>query len=169
MTASSDFDQSTIETSTEESFEVSALDGTNAGLDSNDGADDPNEQLSAGDSLLDRGLDDPLDEGYSPPDYEPRTKVPTPAEEAEGLSIDELLAAEEPDVDVIAAAQDAAEIEALEVGDQRAGRLVDYGDDGFSDTEKAMIAEDYGYSGGAASAEEAAMHIFDPDGRDENF
>jgi hypothetical protein len=152
---------------TEESVEVSAQDGTNAELDSNDGAEDTNEQLTEGDSLIDRGLEDPLDEGYSPPDYEPSTKIPTQSEEAEGLSLDELLAAEEPDVDVLAAAQDSAEVEALELGGQRAGRLVDWNDDGFSDREKRMIAEDSGYAGGAASAEEAAMHIFDPDGSDE--
>ncbi len=93
-----------------------------------------------------------------------RTKIPTEAEEAEGLSLDELLAAEEPDVDVLAERQDQQEVEALEVGDQRAGRLVDTGDDGFNDTEKAMIAEDDGIAGGGASAEEAAMHIFDPEG-----
>lgn len=154
----------TESSTTQESSDVSALDGTNAELDSNDGADSPNEQLTAEDSLIDRGVADPLDEGYSPPDYEPRVKVPTEAEEAAGLSLGELLAAEEPDVDVLAAREDAAEVEALELGGTRAGRLVDYGDDGFADTEKGLVAEDHGYSGGAASAEEAAMHIFDPDG-----
>ncbi len=147
---------------TEESVEVSAQDGTNPDLDSNDGAEDQNEQLTQGDTLMDRGLADPLDEGYSPPDYEPRTKIPTEAEEAAGLSLDELLAAEEPDVDVLAAARDDAEIEALEVGDERAGRLVDT-DGGYGDTEKSLIATDFGFAGGAASAEEAAMHVFDPD------
>ncbi len=150
----------------EENFEVSAQDGTNPELDSNDGAEDPNEQYTEGDTLIDRGLQDPLDEGYSPPDYEPKTKIPTESEEHEGLSLDELLAAEEPDVDVLAERTDSAEVEALELGDERAGRLVDLGDDGFTDTEKSMIAEDDGFAGGAASAEEAAMHVFDPDGSD---
>ena len=150
-----------------EDANVAALDGTNPELDSNDGGEGPNEQLSAGDSLIDRGLEDPLDEGYSPPDYEPRTKIPTPAEEAEGLSIDELLAAEEPDVDVLAERADETEEEALELGDERAGRLVDYGEEGFGDTANDVFAEDRGYSGGGASAEEAAMHIFDPDGNND--
>ncbi|MEP6981874.1 MAG: DUF5709 domain-containing protein [Nakamurella sp.] len=150
----------------EESFEVSAQDGTNPELDSNDGAEDPNEQYTEGDTLIDRGLQDPLDEGYSPPDYEPKTKIPTEAEEHEGLSLDELLAAEEPDVVVVAERDDLSEVEALELGDERAGRLVDVGDDGFADTEKDLIAEDDGFAGGAASAEEAAMHIFDPEGSD---
>ena len=147
---------------------MSAQDGTNPSLDSNDGAEDTNEQLTEGDSLLSRGLEDPLDEGYSPPDYEPSTKVPTAAEEAEGLSLDELLAAEEPDVFELAEARDYAEVEAIEVGDVRAGRLVEPGDDGMGgDTEKDLVAEDDGYAGGAATAEEAAMHIFDPDGSDQ--
>jgi hypothetical protein len=155
---------------TEESVEVSSLDGTNADLDSNDGAEDPNEQLTEGDSLLDGGSDTDLDRGYSPPDYEPRIKVPTPAEEVEGLSWEERLAEELPDVDVLAEQEDTTEVEALEVGDQRAGRLVDYGDEGFGrDHEKAMLAEDHGFAGGGATAEEAAMHVFDPEGRDTAF
>lgn len=145
------------------------LDGTNPDLDSNDGADDPNEQLSASDSLVDRGLADPLDEGYSPPDYEPKVKVPTEWEEHQGLSLDELLAAEEPDVDVLAADEDDAEVEAYELGDRRAGRIADRDGDGYGDDEKDLVGVDYGYSGGGASAEEAAMHIFDPDGDDSRY
>ena len=46
-----------------------------------------------------------------------------------------------------------------EVGDARAGRLVDP-DEGLSeDREKDLIGEDVGIDAGAASAEEAAMHI----------
>lgn len=147
----------------EESFEIDDAGDTNRA----DGSGDSDtEQLSAQDTLLDRGLEDPLDEGYSPPDHEPNTKIPTEAEEHEGLSLDELLAAEMPDVDVLAAAQDNSEVEALEVGDARAGRLVDSGAGSYEDNEKALIGEDVGFSGGAASAEEAAMHIFDPDGSD---
>lgn len=146
----------------EEAVEVSAQDGTNPNLDSNNGAEDPNEQLTVGDTLMDRGLADPLDEGYSPPDYDPHTDIPTPAEEAAGVSHDEWLRGEEPDVSEIAERRDRAEVEALEVGDERAGRLTDRGD-GLGDSEKALIADDEGYAGGAASAEEAAMHIFDPD------
>ncbi|WP_157970559.1 DUF5709 domain-containing protein [Nakamurella deserti] len=149
-----------------ESFEVGTLDGTNPELSSNDGGEDSFEQSVEGDPVYDMTQDQVLDQGYSPPDYEPKTKVPTEAEEAEGLSLDELLAAEEPDVDVLAERQDQQEVEALEVGDERAGRLVDIGDDGFTDTEKAMIAEDDGIAGGGATAEEAAMHVFDPEGTD---
>lgn len=147
-----------------ESFEVSEQDGS-AG--SNDGGESSNEQLTEGDTLLDRGLEDPLDEGYSPPDYEPRTRIPTEAEEAEGLSLEDLLSAETPDVDELARLQDEQEVDALEVGSARAGRLVDSGEGAYEDNEKALLATDVGFSGGAASAEEAAMHVFDPDGQDE--
>ena len=48
-----------------------------------------------------------------------------------------------------------------EVGRVRAGRLV-APDMGFGeDTEAELVAEDVGISGGAASAEEAAIHIID--------
>jgi hypothetical protein len=48
-----------------------------------------------------------------------------------------------------------------EVGRVRAGRLV-APDMGFGgDTEAELVAEDVGITGGAASAEEAAIHIID--------
>ena len=48
-----------------------------------------------------------------------------------------------------------------EVGRLRAGRLV-APDRGYGeDTEAELVAEDVGISGGAASAEEAAIHIID--------
>ncbi len=147
----------------EESFEIDDAGDTNRA----DGSGEPDtEQLTAGDTLLDRGLADPRDEGYSPPDYEPNTKIPTESEEHDGLSLDELLAAETPDVDELAADEDDSEVEALELGGERAGRLVDSGEGSYEDNEKALIGEDVGFSGGAASAEEAAMHIFDPNGTD---
>ena len=149
-----------------ESFEIGVLDGTNPGMTDDHGGEDSFEQVVEGDPFYDPSDDAVLDQGFNPPDRPTKVNVPTPAEDAEGLSLDELLAAEEPDVDVLAEEQDAAEVEALEVGDERAGRLVDTGDDGFTDTEKAMIAEDEGIAGGGASAEEAAMHVFDPNGSD---
>lgn len=148
------------------SFEIGVMDGTNPGMTDEHGGGDSFEQDIEGDPVYDPTSDQVLDQGFNPPDRPTKLDVPTPAEEAEGLSLDALLAAEEPDVDVLAERQDELEVEALEVGDERAGRLVDVGDDGFSDTEKAMIAEDDGIAGGAASAEEAAMHIFDPEGTD---
>jgi hypothetical protein len=50
-----------------------------------------------------------------------------------------------------------------EVGEFRAGRLVDPDEGLGEDTEKDLIADDVGIDGGAAGAEEAAMHIVDPD------
>jgi hypothetical protein len=128
-----------------------------SGSDENDGVA---EQLSVEDSLLDTRIDDVLDEGYSPPDREPSVHVPTEAEEERGESLDELLSAEVPDVWV----EDEANLfdeSGDEVGGLRAGRLVGIGSDGFSDTEKDLLAGDVGIDGAGASAEEAAMHVID--------
>jgi hypothetical protein len=48
-----------------------------------------------------------------------------------------------------------------EVGEARAGRLVDPDEGLGEDTEKDLVARDVGIDAGAASAEEAAMHIVD--------
>lgn len=142
-------------------------------------------QLDPADTLIDRGVSDPLDEGYSPPDREPHVRIPTLEEEAEGERLDDYLAAELPDVgagdpDRPAGGRD-AEGERVwpedhERGDERiagpggrrAGRLVHPDDSGFGHTSDDMTAGDVGIDGGAASAEEAAMHVFDPDYDDED-
>jgi hypothetical protein len=133
-------------------------------------------QLSAADTLEDRGLDDALDEGYSPPE-KPRGVTAfgvTPAEEIQGESLDQRLTQEEPDdadetAEVMSEddrydADEAGEFfDENEVGDERAGRLV-APDEGFgTDYDKDEIGEDVGIDGGAASAEEAAVHIVDPE------
>ena len=59
------------------------------------------DQLQPQDTLDDRGVDDVLDEGISPPD-KPRgstAKGVTDREQLEGETIDDRLAQEEPDVD----------------------------------------------------------------------
>lgn len=127
-------------------------------------------QLQPEDTLIDRGMDDILDEGYSPPERPYGRGAFGPSE-----TMDEILAEEEPDpasrVDVLLdeAEQQRSddserETEFLgrgEVGSARAGRLV-APDLGFGeDSEAELVAEDVGISGGAASAEEAAMHIID--------
>ncbi len=56
-----------------------------------------------------------------------------------------------------------------EVGDARAGRLVDADGGGLFDTEKDLIASDVGIDGAVASAEEAAMHVVDLDEADANL
>ena len=132
-------------------------------------AEDDN-QLQPEDTLIDRGIDDALDEGYSPPERPYGRGAYGPSE-----SIDQQLAEEEQDplsrignpldTDEQQRSDEAErEIEfpqRREVGRVRAGRLV-APDRGFGeDTEAELVAEDVGISGGAASAEEAAIHIID--------
>lgn len=52
-----------------------------------------------------------------------------------------------------------------QVGDARAGRLVEYDQGAHTDTEKDNVALDVGVAGGSASAEEAAVHIVEEDER----
>ena len=129
----------------------------------NEAADDVSVQLDSGDTLLDRGLVDPLDEGYSPPDREPSVGVPTESEEEEGLSLDQLLSAEEPDVGAGERSNLFSEY-GDEVGDLRAGRLVDGDEGAYIDTDRDLWAGDIGIDGAGASAEEAAVHVIDLEG-----
>ncbi|BBX61761.1 hypothetical protein MSAS_09350 [Mycobacterium saskatchewanense] len=132
---------------------------------------DDDNQLQPEDTLIDRGLDDVLDEGYSPPERPYGRGAFGPSE-----SMDQILAEEEPDpASRINVVLDEAErqrsdaferefefpAERREVGGVRAGRLV-APDHGFGeDVDEELVAEDVGISGGAASAEEAAVHIID--------
>ena len=125
-------------------------------------------QLQPEDTLVDRGVDDILDEGISPPERPvARTNLDHPGKE----TLDELLAEEEPDpisrignvLDELNGVQpDEPEYpEDDEGGRRRSGRLV-APDEGFGeDDESELIAEDVGIDGGAASAEEAAMHVIE--------
>ena len=135
-----------------------------------DDSRDDDDQLQPEDTLIDRGVDDVLDEGYSPPER-------PYGRDAYGSSetMDQLLAEEEPDpasrLNVVLdddelQRSDESERETefpewREVGRGRAGRLVARGGGVSDDDESDVIAEDVGISGGAASAEEAAMHIID--------
>lgn len=125
-------------------------------------------QLQPEDTLVDRGVDDILDEGISPPERPyARTNLDHPGPE----SLDELLAEEEPDplsrlgnvLDELNGADDSDSESEFdeddEVGRARSGRLV-APDAGFGeDDESELFASDVGIDGGAASAEEAAMHV----------
>jgi hypothetical protein len=114
---------------------------------------DDDDQLTQEDTLIDRGVDDLLDEGYSPPD---RWREPRDHE-----TLDELLAEEEPDPAMRLDESDYVDEQAGddEVGDRRSGRLV-APDAGFGvDDEAELLGTDVGIDGGAASAEEAAVHI----------
>jgi hypothetical protein len=126
--------------------------------------------LDPEDTLVDRGVDSPLDEGYSPPERSlgaERYGV-TAAEQRAGESLDQRLAEEEPDIaeiwgDGIGDSDDDGEPVDPEAGEYRSGRLLSHdagvplapGDDAD------LWAEDVGIDGGAASAEEAAMHVVD--------
>ncbi|MEV4758623.1 DUF5709 domain-containing protein [Micromonospora sp. NPDC049559] len=124
-------------------------------------------QLAAGDTLDDRGLDDALDEGYSPPErYRGVTAFGVTAEEAlRGETLDERIRQEVPDQALPRdeTLSESGEFYAADqVGDRRAGRLI-APDEGFGeDTEADSVGYDVGIDGGAASAEEAAMHIVEP-------
>ncbi|MFC6154103.1 DUF5709 domain-containing protein [Nocardioides yefusunii] len=135
--------------------------------------DEENQPHGDGDSQVgDRGLKDPLEEGYSPPE---KWSVAqgfgnTPAEALQGESLEQRMAQEEPEPDPYAAAEAAEDLDLEpvddgEVGDERSGRLADRGE-GASH----VLGEDVGIDGAGASAEEAAMHvvhdIVDPDDLD---
>jgi len=132
-------------------------------------AEDDN-QLQPEDTLIDRGVDDILDEGYSPPErpyghgafgssetmdqmlaeevQDPASRMNTPLDEGDQQRSDE-------------AERETEFPQRGEIGRVRAGRLV-APDRGFGeDAEAELVADDVGISGGAASAEEAAVHIID--------
>ncbi len=128
--------------------------------------DDETQPQGEGDSLSDdRGLAEPMDEGYSPPE---KWSVAegygnTPLEEELGETLDQRVAQEVPEPDPYEqAATEAANVSG-EVGEQRAGRLVAEDEGAHTDTEKDLVAEDVGIDGAAASAEEAAVHVVDED------
>lgn len=111
---------------------------------------DPIENLTGDDP------DEDEETSYSPPDYRPsNTRYGiTDLEQAEGESLDQRLAEEEPDVD-----PDAETDEDFSAEDRRAGRLVAPDEGAHADEEKDEVAFDVGPAGYASSAEEAAVHI----------
>jgi hypothetical protein len=128
--------------------------------------DDEDQPQGDGDSLVsDRGLAEPLDEGYSPPE---KWSVAegygnTPYEEETGETLDMRIAQEEPEPDPYEQAALESEDVGGEVGTERAGRLVDEDQGLGPDEEKDLVGEDVGIDGAAASAEEAAVHVIDDD------
>jgi hypothetical protein len=125
--------------------------------------------------------EDPLDRGVAPPERwsaAMRTGSAAGRQEA-GEPLDELLAEEEPDTTLDAAGEvpedrdDDADAEEYLDGlllddgpDPRAGRLVAEDEGAHPDEEKDLIAHDAGIDGGAASAEEAAVHVVEDDDTD---
>ncbi|BAH50104.1 DUF5709 domain-containing protein [Rhodococcus opacus] len=123
---------------------------------------DEEDQLQPEDTLVDRGVDDVLDEGYSPPEKPLGLDAfgTTAAEQREGETLDQRLAEEEPDP-AFEEDDDAEILDDNEVGRQRSGRLLAEDEGSGADEEKDLVASDIGIDGGAASAEEAAVHIVD--------
>ncbi|AZM87150.1 MULTISPECIES: DUF5709 domain-containing protein [Streptomyces] len=119
-----------------------------------------------------RTYDDMLDEGYSPPEKPLGVdKYGTTAEEQQaGESLDQRLSQEVPDVAELGGdglgdlPGGEGELIDDEVGGERAGRLSAPDEGVRSDTTKELIARDEGIDGGAASAEEAAMHVIEGEG-----
>lgn len=112
------------------------------------------------DDLGDPTVADELDRGYSPPEKYSAGQGygNTPWEEEHRESIDQRLAQEEPEPDPYAETDDDFLADG-EVGDVRAGRLVDVDQGLGEDQEKDLVGDDVGIDDGAGSAEEAAMHI----------
>lgn len=119
------------------------------------GTEGDTNQLPKEDTLVERGVDDLLDEGYSPPER-PRSNHfgETPLEEAEGESLDRRLAQERPE------AWEEPDSQARQP--DRAGRL-EADSDATQGKENDVFIQDDGVAGGAATAEEAAVHVVDDD------
>jgi hypothetical protein len=163
----------------DDSSSETAIERTNDGVELGAYSIDDEDQPGAESFLLDRGIDDPMDEGYSPPERPRGVEAfgTTATEEREGETLEQRLRQEEPDPtaafddpladdsDDTAAGDPGVFTEADEflddgqVGGRRAGRLVDPDEGVRADTEKDVVGSDVGIDGGAASAEEAAMHI----------
>jgi len=124
--------------------------------------------LDASDTLEGDPGDDPLDAGIIPPDRWSAGEGfgTTLAEERTGESLDQLLAEEEPEPDPYAEDDDEDEDEdeddedlADDEPDPRSGRLVAEDEGAHPDEEPDLLARDVGIDGGAAGAEEAAVHV----------
>jgi Family of unknown function (DUF5709) len=143
--------------------------------------------LDGSDTLDDNPVSDPLDTGIAAPDrWAGADRFGTTiAEQGAGESLEQLLAEEQPDVDPYGASgaddpygpsvdpygpsvdvddEDELIRRGYEV-EPRSGRLLADGE-GFGDDQEAdLVAQDVGIDAGAASAEEAAVHVVDdPDG-----
>ncbi|QNS02862.1 DUF5709 domain-containing protein [Streptomyces xanthii] len=113
-----------------------------------------------------RTYDDMVDEGYSPPEKPlgVTKKGTTAAEQREGETLDERLRQErgeqEPPTGDGVGDLPGGEGEPVdpEAGDRRSGRLVAPDEGAHPDATKESAAADRGIDGGAAGAEEAAVH-----------
>ncbi len=124
------------------------------------------DQLQSSDTLVDRGVDDVLDEGYTAPEnWSPAQGFGnTPQEMRQGETLAQRIAQEqaEPNPDQPREKWNPNK-EPREVGSRRAGRLVEVTNGGvYGDHEGEAVAEEVGIDGAAACAEEAAVHVIDP-------
>ncbi|WP_299537142.1 DUF5709 domain-containing protein [uncultured Streptomyces sp.] len=136
-----------------------------------DSQNPPTDDLDLENVLDERDLDDQMEEGYSPPEKPLGVEKygTTGAEEREGESLDQRLAQETPDVEPVPGdgigdlTDGDGEPEDDVVSDgPRAGRLAqDRSEPGRAND---VVAHDVGIDGGAASAEEAAVHLVEDDG-----
>jgi hypothetical protein len=131
-------------------------------------------QLQPDETLVDRGVDDVLDEGMSPSEKLQGSvaKGTTVGEQREGETIDERRRQEEADVDLEPTGDDDEFNDPADsppstlrvqggapiAGDERSGRLVAPDEGVYEDVDPEAVAHDVGIDGGAASAEEAAVH-----------
>jgi hypothetical protein len=136
----------------------------------------------ASDTLSGNPGDDPLDRGVATPErWSAGMRFGTTSEEQEeGESLDQLLAEEEPDIPYeaddltegdIGDDEDAGDEDVdgllLDDGpDPRAGRLVAEDEGAHPPAEADLVAHDAGIDGGAATAEEAAVHLVEDDDTD---
>ncbi|MEU8709714.1 DUF5709 domain-containing protein [Streptomyces sp. NPDC048565] len=135
-----------------------------------DAANRPDDDLDPENVIDEPDLDDMLDTGYSPPEKPLGvSKYGTTGEEQrEGESLDGRLAQEVPEDDPLPAdrAADGPEDNGPEeddAGDERAGRVAVTDEEPGAVRNNRVLGRDVGIDGGAASAEEAAVHIQDDD------
>ncbi|MFV0405785.1 MAG: DUF5709 domain-containing protein [Propioniciclava sp.] len=128
------------------------------------------EQLQPEDTLVDRGVADVLDEGYIAPDKWSAAAGygNTPAEMRQGETLAMRVKQEQPESTGPDETPWNPDGESREVGTVRSGRLVDArGGEPGVDTEGDAVGFSVGIDGGAASAEEAAVHVFSPEDSDD--
>jgi hypothetical protein len=141
---------------------------------------DENEVLDPADSLDGNLTDDPLDQGIALPDRWSRALRREMEADEDSASLEELLAAEEPDEsadsdvepwDENDSAEDVSRKERALGQQRRAGRLIAHAEE-YTDSDRSLVVEDrgtaldVGIDGGAATAEEAAVHVVDNDDED---
>lgn len=140
------------------------------------------EVLDAADTLTGNPGDDPLDRGVvTPAHWSSAMKFgATAGEQQAGESLDQLLAAEEPDIsldgatppedlgwDENATEGDIDRLSRHQDADPRTGRLLPDDEGVFLGSKVELVAQDAGIDGGGATAEETAIHMVTDDEPDQ--